>query len=76
MTTTRALVQSGVFALTLTASCLAIWWVGGVFTDHARRAGPPPSIPRGLSKPEFYNRDFVPLLEIEGAELQERRGGR
>jgi hypothetical protein len=69
MTNMRALVRIGILALTLSAPLLTIWWVG--VQPPTTPGGPaptppsvlPPRIPRGLSRTEFYNRDFVPLLD-------------
>jgi hypothetical protein len=69
MTTTRAVVRIGILALTLFASLLAIWWVSVNPPTTPGEPAPtpplvvPPRIPRGLSRTEFYNRDFVPLLD-------------
>ena len=69
MKTTRALVRFGILSLTLTVSGLATWWVGihppttPGGPAPTPPAVPPPRIPRGLSKPEFYKRDLVPLLD-------------
>ena len=66
----RPRASRGVLALILAGSLLAIWWV--IVRPTSPNEGPPPihppiivekSIPPGLSKSEFYQRDLVPLLE-------------
>src|SRR5919197_4486132 len=69
-TTKRAMVSTGVLAIILAVSLLALWWVVirpprlASTTLQKIPAMPEPEVtrPQGLSKSEFYRRDLEPLL--------------
>ena len=69
-TTKRSIVNTGVLAIILAVSLLAIWWV--VVRPPRLPSIPPPAapampkpevtLPKGLSKSEFYRRDLEPFI--------------
>src|ERR671923_1315588 len=66
----RSMVGTGVLAIVLAVSLLAMWWVVvrpprlALTTPPSVPAMPEPEVtfPKGLSKSEFYRRDLEPLL--------------
>ena len=61
----RSTYRAGILALLLSASILVIWLliVRRPIQDDFKPPAPPPILPAGLSKRQFYERDLVPLLE-------------